>query len=66
MQEKRLQNRKDFTLTRQRLSETLSRMSVFTDFFINAIFFIYIRVLYGVLAILFFKFKVKLTKPSSC
>ena len=47
-------------LYKQRFIGTLSRMSFFTDFFINTIVFIYIfLLLYEILAILFLKFKVK-------
>ena len=63
MQEKRLQNKKDFILV-QRLIGTLSRMSVLTDFFKNRIIFSIFLLLYGILAILFFKCTMKLTKPN--
>ena len=46
-----------------RLVETLSRMTVFTDFFTN-IFFIYILILWD-FSFLFFKFKVKPKHSSS-
>ena len=42
IQENCLQNKKNFILTQQRLIGTLSRMSVFIEFFINTISFIYI------------------------
>ena len=44
--------------------EPFFMLSVLADFFINTMFFIYIPATYGILAILFFKHKVKLIKPS--
>ena len=43
---------------------TLSRMSFLTNFFITTIFFYIFQLLYGILAILFFKVRAKLRKPS--
>ena len=47
-----------------RLVETLSRMTVFTDFFTN-IFFIYVLHILWDFSFLFFKFKVKPKHSSS-
>ena len=57
---KPLPKQKCFYTNRDSFIGTLSRMSVFTDFFINAIVFMYIFLLfYGILTILVLKFKVK-------
>ena len=50
--------RKDFNIV-QRLTGALSRVSFLTDFFINMIVFYIFILLYGISAILFFKFTVK-------
>ena len=61
MQEKPLQSKKDLIGTHW---NPFLIISVLADFFINTIFFIYVPTTYGILAILFFKHKVKLIKPS--